>query len=198
MPSLVRVPIRTSVAVTYARRTAVEFVLVASTRSMRLPASYSARWIATLSAAWVAGFTVRTAERVVPPPVALIVALLAVVTVLVVTVNVVLVAPAGTVTLAGTVATAVLLLVRETGVPAEGAAAERVTVAVDVLPPVTVPGLRLSAETEAAGPPAGCTVRVVETVTPAPTAEMVTAVEAAGAEVVMLKEPATPKLPIWA
>ena len=142
--------------------------------------------------------TVRTAVRVVPPYTALIVALPGAVTGLLVTVNVALVAPAGTVTLAGTVATAVLLLLSETGAPADGAAPERVTVAVDVAPPVTVPGLRLSAETETAGPPAGCTVRLVERVTPAPVAEMVTTVLVAGGEVVTLKAAATPKLPIWA
>jgi hypothetical protein len=54
-----------------------------------------------------------------------------------VTRNVALVWPAGTVTLAGTVAAPVLLLDRATDSPYCGAAAERVTVPVDVAPPAT-------------------------------------------------------------
>lgn len=59
----------------------------------------------------------------------------------VVTVKVRLVVPAVTVTLAGTVAAAVLLLDRATTLPPEGAAADSVTVPVDDVPPVTVVGL---------------------------------------------------------
>jgi hypothetical protein len=65
-------------------------------------------------------------------------------TTLVVTVNFALVAPADTVTLAGTVATAVLLLERVTITPPVGAGSDSVTVPVDGLPPVTVLGLRVS------------------------------------------------------
>ncbi len=72
-------------------------------------------------------------------------------TVVVVTENVAVVAPAATVTLAGTVATAVLLLVSVTTAPPEGAALLRVTVPVEEVPPVTVAGLRLRDDMEAPG-----------------------------------------------
>src|SRR5436189_6332328 len=65
---------------------------------------------------------------------------------LVLTVKVALVALPGTVTLAGTVATLVLLLERATTAPPLGAGALSVTVPVEELPPVTLVGLRLSDE----------------------------------------------------
>ena len=83
------------------------------------------------------------------------------VTALVVTVNVALVAPAGTVTLAGTVA-AVLSLDSVTCAPPAGAGPSSVTVPVELLPPVTVVGLSASEER----PAAGFTVRVAVRVTP--------------------------------
>ena len=55
-----------------------------------------------------------------------------------VTVNVTLVAPAGMVTLAGTVATAVLLLDRETRAPPPGAGPLSVTLPVKGEPPLTL------------------------------------------------------------
>lgn len=58
------------------------------------------------------------------------------------TVNVVDVRVAGTVTDAGTVAAAVLLLVSVTTIPPAGAAELMVTVPVEEVPPITVPGLR--------------------------------------------------------
>ena len=67
---------------------------------------------------------------------------------LVFTVKVALVAPARTVTLAGTVA-AVLLLDRETSAPPLGAGPLSVTVPVEELPPVTLAGLRLNEESVA-------------------------------------------------
>jgi hypothetical protein len=64
----------------------------------------------------------------------------------VLTVNVALVLPAATVTLAGVVATLVLLLESVTTAPPEGAWPERVTVPWDVLPPLTLVGLSVSDE----------------------------------------------------
>jgi hypothetical protein len=79
----------------------------------------------------------------------------------VVIVNVPLVAPAATVTLAGTWAADVLLLVRVTTAPPDGAAPVKVTVPVDEVPPITELGLRLTEVSAAA-----VTVRVAVFVTP--------------------------------
>ena len=69
------------------------------------------------------------------------------VTALVLTVNVALLAPAATVTLAGTVAVDVLLLDRETATPPLGAGPLSVTVPVEVCPPpVTLVGFSVSEE----------------------------------------------------
>jgi hypothetical protein len=62
-------------------------------------------------------------------------------TVLVVTVKDALLEPAGMVTLAGTVATPVLLLERVTVTPPDGAAPLSVTTPVEELPPETLAGL---------------------------------------------------------
>jgi hypothetical protein len=62
----------------------------------------------------------------------------------VVTVKVALVAPAGTVTLAGTVAADVLLLVSATTAPPVGAALLSATVPVEDIPPTTVVGFNAS------------------------------------------------------
>ena len=62
------------------------------------------------------------------------------------TVKVAVVFPAETETLDGTVATDVLLLERVTTAPPEGAAAVRVTVPVELFPPLTLVGLRVSEE----------------------------------------------------
>src|SRR5207249_863582 len=75
-----------------------------------------------------------------------------VVTALVLTVNVALLAPAATVTLAGTVAVDVLLLVRVTAAPPAGAGPLSVTVPVeDCTPPTTLLGLKVSEETVGRG-----------------------------------------------
>lgn len=58
--------------------------------------------------------------------------------------NVVLVAPAATVVVAGTVATAVLLLDRDTEIPPLGAAAVTLTVPVEDEPPTTVAGFTIT------------------------------------------------------
>jgi len=79
-----------------------------------------------------------------------------VVTLLVLTANVALLAPAATVTLAGTVAAAVLPLIRETAAPPLGAGLLRVTVPIEVDPPVTLVGL--SAIAESVAEPGGVTV----------------------------------------
>lgn len=62
------------------------------------------------------------------------------------TVKLALVWPADTVTLEGTVATDVLLLVNVTAAPPDGAAALKVTVPVDLLPPLTVVGFKVRDE----------------------------------------------------
>jgi hypothetical protein len=67
-------------------------------------------------------------------------------TALVVTLKLALVAPAGTVTLAGTAAAA-LLLESATTAPPAGAGPFRETVPLEALPPVTLVGLRPSEET---------------------------------------------------
>src|SRR5438128_11070066 len=81
-------------------------------------------------------------------------------TALVVTVNGALVAPAGTVTLAGTVAAAVLSLDSVTCAPPAGAGPSSVAVPVELLPPVTVGGLTPSEERRTARSPVGGAGRV--------------------------------------
>src|SRR5206468_5960528 len=92
---------------------------------------------------------------------------------LVLTVKVALVALPGTVTLAGTVATLVLLLERATTAPPLGAGPLSVTVPVEELPPVTLVGLRLSDESVGG---AGVTVSEADRVVPLSDPEMVTGV----------------------
>jgi hypothetical protein len=96
-----------------------------------------------------------------------------------VTVKVVLVEPAGTVTLDGTLAAPGWLLVRLTTVPPEGAALGRLTVPVAGLPPTTLVGLTVNEESVAGGGgvSAGFTVRLAERVTPPPVTEIVTTVD---------------------
>ena len=68
----------------------------------------------------------------------------------VVIVKLAVVAPPATVTLAGTWAATVLLLVRETTAPPGGAGAFKVAVPADEVPPMTEPGLRLTEVSAAA------------------------------------------------
>ncbi|HEX2729270.1 MAG TPA: hypothetical protein VHM16_05910, partial [Rubrobacteraceae bacterium] len=84
-----------------------------------------------------------------PPTVPMITADCALVTALVETVKVALVEPAGTVTLGGTVAAAVLSLDRSITKPPVGAAEERATVPVAESPPTTSVGLTVSEESDA-------------------------------------------------
>ena len=100
------------------------------------------------------------------------------VTVLVLTVNVALVAPAATVTLEGTVATDVLLLESATCAPPDGAGPLSVTVPVEEFPPVTLVGLNVSEVRVGVGGAAGFTVSEAVLVTPAKVAEIVTVVDA--------------------
>jgi hypothetical protein len=87
-----------------------------------------------------------------------------VVTALVLAVNVALLAPAATVTVAGTVAVDVLLLERETTAPPVGAGPLSVTVPVEGDPPVTLVGFSVSEERVRAG---GSTVSEAVLVAPA-------------------------------
>jgi hypothetical protein len=94
------------VEVTNAFKVALLLVLVASTRNSRLDGLYSARVIETVS---VPGLIVSVAERELPFKLAVIVAVVAVWTCVVLTVKFAELAPAATVTLGGTVAAALLL-----------------------------------------------------------------------------------------
>ena len=89
------------------------------------------------------GLTVSSTVRVVPPSEPVIVAAVAVVTDEVVTVKVLLVAPAGIDTFVGT-AVVLELSESETNVPPLGAAALSVTVPVEELPPRTLLGLNVT------------------------------------------------------
>src|SRR5688500_6537182 len=120
------VPRSCPVAVTNTRSVALLLVLVASTRKTRLSPSNSARVILTVSVLGggcgaATGLIVSVALRVMPLRVPLIVALAVAVTVVVLIVKFADDAPAASVTLAGTEATA-LVLARVTTVAAAAAA----------------------------------------------------------------------------
>lgn len=122
----------------------------------------------------VDGFTVNEAERVMPPETAVIVDVVAVVTEPVVIVKFALVAPDGTVTFAGTVV-AVELSDSDTTAPPAGAAAVRVTVPVEDVPPVTLAGFTDNADSVGVEPPsAGLIVSVPALVTFSNVAEICT------------------------
>ena len=88
------------------------------------------------------------------------------VTTRVVTVKAALVTPAGMVTLAGTVATVVSLLERETMAPAVGAGPLSVTLPVEGDPPLTLVGFSVSEVR--VGPDGGCGVTMSEAVLATP------------------------------
>ena len=111
-----------------------------------------------------AGFTVRSAVLLTPPYSAEIVTAVVLDTATVVTGNVAVILPPGTVTLAGTVATEGLLLDSVTTTPPLGAGPLSVTVPVEPLPPTTEDGLK-DRETSATG--GGFTVRGEDWMTPA-------------------------------
>jgi len=96
------------------------------------------------------GFTVRVAFFE-PLSVAVRVTAVIVLTAVVLTVNVALVPPDATVTLAGTAATDGLLLARVTVLPPEGAGPLSVIVPVTAIPPTTAVGFTVSAVTETGG-----------------------------------------------
>lgn len=142
-PLLDSVPRSAPVEVTNTRSVALLLVLVASTRNTRFELSYSARVRRTVSVLGgcggaVAVLIVSVALRVTPPNVPLIVALVVAFTAEVLIAKAAVVAPAATVTLAGTRAAA-LLLASVTTV-AEGAAALNVTIPCAVFPPTTEAG----------------------------------------------------------
>ncbi len=100
--------------------------------------------------------------------------------------NVALVAPAGTVTLAGTVAAPGRFPPRLTVTPPVGAPPERVTVPVVGAPPATLVGFTVN---EVNVGRAGYTDKLLERVTPPPETEKPTVVGAATGIVVMSKRP---------
>jgi hypothetical protein len=88
-------------------------------------------------------------------------------TALVLTVKVVLVAPAGTITLEGTLAAPGLLLESATCAPPAGAGPLSVTVPVeDCIPPTTLAGFSVSEERAGAGGATGVTVSEADLVAP--------------------------------
>ena len=134
---------------------------------------------------------VNAALCVTPPAVAVIDTVVVPLTNVVVTVNVALVLPAATVTLAGTLA-AVLLLPRLTVVGAD-TAVENVTVPWLEACAATVDGFSVTAlkvgPDGGGGVPAGFTVSVADLLTPAPETEIVTVVGALTGVTEMLKPP---------
>jgi hypothetical protein len=104
------------------------------------------------------GLTVRVVVRVTPAKTAVIVTGVLVPTADVDTANVALVAPADTVTLAGTLATAALLLDSDTSAPPLGAPEVSVAVPVEPVPPVILDGFTETADSDA-GPGTLCGVK---------------------------------------
>jgi hypothetical protein len=122
-----------------------------------------------------------------PPPVAVMVAVVEMETADVEIANVALVAPAAIVTLAGALAAEVLLLDTVTSAPLEGAALTSVTVPTDPAPPFTEDGARVSVETATCA--TGVTVSTADTVFPPPETEIVTGVATVTGLVEILNPP---------
>jgi hypothetical protein len=118
------------------------------------------------------GVTVSVTLRAFPPNAPLIARDVDAVTDAVLTVNVALKAPAGTVTLAGTVAALVLLLDSVTTAPPEGAALVKLAVPCDVLPPTTLTGLSAMPASEGAWLKAPAVKRRTDDQAPAVPAEL--------------------------
>ena len=123
-----------------------------------------------------AGFTVNVAVRVTPPETAEIVAAVEAVTDVVGMVKLAVAEPPGTVTLAGTLV-ALELSESDTITPPLGAAALKVTVPVDELPPTRSVGFTDSAESVADGG-GGFTVSIAERDTPPKAPVIVAGVDA--------------------
>ena len=139
-------------------------------------------------AACVGDVTVRVAVRVTPPALAVIVTAVEVETALVRIAKVALVAPCATATLAGNVATAVLLLDSETESPPADAADVSVTVPCAEVPPVTLVGFTATAE-RAAGAGCGATVSAALRMAPPKAPVMATGVEAVTGTVLTVNVP---------
>jgi len=143
----------------------------------------------TVSAVRVAdcdGVTPSAAKSVVSPRVATSCAVVGNVAENVAAVNVALVAPAGTVTVGGTLTEPGSGLLRLTATPPAGAGLPRVTVPVADWPPGTLVGLT---EKPVSAGRLGCTTRSLERVTPPPVTEIVTTVRAVTALVSTKKTP---------
>ena len=147
-------------------------VLVASTRKVRFDAVYSARWMPTVSPA---GLTVSVALREMPFKVALMVEVNCEEIDVVLIVKVALVAPAGMDTLAGTETIGAPELARLIVVGTE-AAALKVIVPCDVLPPRTLAGFKVNDDMTGALAAGGVTVRIALLLEPPKVAVIVTCV----------------------
>src|SRR5216117_4134702 len=130
--------------------------------------------------------TVSVAVRLAPPKAPPIVTGVAAVTAVVVIEKLALSAPAVTVTLAGTLATVVVLLDSVTIAPPVGAAVVNVTVPVLAAPPTTLVGLTVT-EDKLAGGGGGLTVSTAVREAPPKVPEIVTGVATVTAVVVMEK-----------
>jgi hypothetical protein len=126
-----------------------------------------------------AGLTVRVAVLLTPPAEAVIATGVWAATGVVRMVNVAVLLPYATVTVTGTVAIAKFALDRVTRTPLTGAAAVSVTVAVELLPPISVVGLNTRVET----PTAAVIVSTADDAPPPYVADIVTEVAALAATV---------------